>query len=225
MKRLYRSRQDKVVAGVCGGIAEYLEIDPVVVRILWVISIFFFGLGLPFYLAAIFIIPPNPDQTTVERKKTNAHGWNFGIGTVLIILGVILLLDQFGILHRGWLRFHFFPWRLMWPLALVGIGVYLLASGTTVKKTAEDVKQWAGNSRIRKSRSDKVIAGVCGGLARHFEIDTTVVRLLWAVFTLVTWGFGVLAYIVLAIILPYDEEEESQGAHNSATENQSHKPS
>lgn len=225
MKRLYRSRNDKVLAGVCGGLAEYLEMDPVVVRILWAISFFFFGFGLLLYLAALFIIPSNPDHKMVKAKGTRAHSWNFAVGTVLVIFGAILLLDQFDILDRGWFHFHFFPWRFFWPFALVGLGVFLLFSGTTVKKTAQDVKQWAGKSRLRKSREDKVLTGVCGGIARHFEIDPTVVRLLWALGTFITWGFGVLAYIVLAVILPYEEGEQASNDQENATENSSGKTS
>lgn len=62
VKRLYRSGKDKLVAGVCGGIAEYLEIDPVIVRLLWAISVVFYGTGLVLYLIAWVIIPRNPEH-------------------------------------------------------------------------------------------------------------------------------------------------------------------
>jgi len=62
IKRLYRSGKDKLVAGVCGGIAEYLEIDPVIVRLLWAISVVFYGTGLVLYLIAWVIIPRNPEH-------------------------------------------------------------------------------------------------------------------------------------------------------------------
>ncbi len=62
IKRLYRSGKDKLVGGVCGGIAEYLEIDPVIVRLLWAASIVFYGTGLVLYLIAWAIIPRNPEH-------------------------------------------------------------------------------------------------------------------------------------------------------------------
>lgn len=60
VKRLYRSRQQRILAGVCGGIAEYFEIDPVLVRILWVLLLFAAGTGLVAYLIAWLIVPEAP---------------------------------------------------------------------------------------------------------------------------------------------------------------------
>jgi phage shock protein PspC (stress-responsive transcriptional regulator) len=57
VKRLYRSKTDKVIAGVCGGIGEYLEIDPVVIRLVWVILSLMGGAGILAYLLAWIIIP------------------------------------------------------------------------------------------------------------------------------------------------------------------------
>jgi len=56
-KRLYRSTRDKVICGVCGGIAEYINIDPTVVRLLWVIFSFMGGAGIIAYIIAAIIMP------------------------------------------------------------------------------------------------------------------------------------------------------------------------
>lgn len=58
---------------------------------------------------------------------------------------------------------------------------------------------------LYKSEEGKVICGVCGGLAKYFGVDPTIVRLIWAAFTLVG-GCGILAYIVAALIIPKDPE-------------------
>lgn len=57
MKRLYRSRTQRMLAGVCGGIAEYFNIDPTVVRLLWVIFCFVGGSGILAYIIAAVVIP------------------------------------------------------------------------------------------------------------------------------------------------------------------------
>jgi phage shock protein C len=62
IKRLYRSGNEKILGGVCGGIAEYLGIDPVIVRLLWVIFVLAWGAGILAYLIAWIIIPRNPDH-------------------------------------------------------------------------------------------------------------------------------------------------------------------
>jgi len=59
IKRLYRSDENKVFAGVCGGLGEYFNIDPVLLRLFWLLVVIFSGVvpGLVAYIFAIFIIP------------------------------------------------------------------------------------------------------------------------------------------------------------------------
>jgi phage shock protein C len=59
-KRLYRDTKNKVIGGVCSGIAEYLNVDPVIIRLLWVIAILAWGAGILAYLIAWIIIPKRP---------------------------------------------------------------------------------------------------------------------------------------------------------------------
>ncbi len=63
--RLYRSGRDRILGGVCGGIAEYLGVDPVLIRLLWVIGTFAWGFGVIAYMFAWIIIPRNPVQRWV----------------------------------------------------------------------------------------------------------------------------------------------------------------
>lgn len=59
-RRLYRCRHDRQLAGVAGGMAEYFDIDPTVVRVLWILSVFFGGFSLLLYLVLAVIIPLEP---------------------------------------------------------------------------------------------------------------------------------------------------------------------
>ncbi len=70
-KRLYRSETNKVLAGICGGLGEYLAVDPVVLRLLWVVITIFTGAvpGLVAYIVAIFVIPRMP----LVHHHTQAH--------------------------------------------------------------------------------------------------------------------------------------------------------
>ena len=56
-KQLRRSKNNRLIAGVCGGLGDYLGIDPVIVRLLWALSIFGFGTGLLLYILAWILIP------------------------------------------------------------------------------------------------------------------------------------------------------------------------
>ena len=60
--------------------------------------------------------------------------------------------------------------------------------------------------KLFKSREDKKLCGVCGGIAEYFEMDSTVVRLLWVLFTLFG-GCGIIAYIIAAIVMPAKQDE------------------
>lgn len=56
--------------------------------------------------------------------------------------------------------------------------------------------------RLYLSDKDKKIAGVCGGMAEYFEVDSTVVRLLWILFTLMSFGVGLIFYLIAWIMMP-----------------------
>ena len=68
MKRLYRSASEKMLAGVCGGIAEYFNIDPTVVRLAWAILACCGGTGIVAYIIAAIIIPEKPDGKIVDAE-------------------------------------------------------------------------------------------------------------------------------------------------------------
>ena len=69
IKRLYRSRNDKILGGVCAGIANYFEVDPVIVRLLLVLgTLFSMGLGILAYLIAWMIIPEELKITPPKQK-------------------------------------------------------------------------------------------------------------------------------------------------------------
>lgn len=56
--------------------------------------------------------------------------------------------------------------------------------------------------RIYRSKKEKIIAGVCGGMAEYFNMDPTIMRLIWVIGTLITGGAGIIAYIIAWIIMP-----------------------
>ncbi|MBD3203627.1 PspC domain-containing protein [Candidatus Woesearchaeota archaeon] len=68
-KRLYRSRKNRVIAGVCGGLGEYFDIDPVIIRLIWVFVVLAGGSGVLAYIIAWIIIPENPEKRKKRRKS------------------------------------------------------------------------------------------------------------------------------------------------------------
>jgi phage shock protein PspC (stress-responsive transcriptional regulator) len=131
-KRLYRNSSSGRIAGVCAGIADYLDADVTLIRIVWVVlSIVpggFVG-GLIAYIAAWAIMPDS--NLTAEAEGSPQQ-------------------------------------------------------------------------RLTRSTVDRRIAGVCGGLAEYLKVDSTLVRLVWAILTIVPGAIvlGVVAYLVAWFIMP-----------------------
>ena len=67
-KKIYRIEEGKMVAGVCGGVAEYLNIDVTVVRVLWAITSVFAAAGIIAYIICAFLIPEKPDGSIVDAE-------------------------------------------------------------------------------------------------------------------------------------------------------------
>jgi len=143
-KRLHRQSSAGRIAGVCAGIATYLDSDVTLIRLAWVVlSVVpggFIG-GLLAYLAAWLIVPDANQPTAAE----------------------------------------------------------------------------AAPRRLTRSTADRKLAGVCGGLAEYFHLDATVVRLAWAILTVVPGCIvlGVLAYLVAWFVMPLQSGTEAAAGTSS----------
>ena len=218
-KKLYKSKRDRMLGGVCGGIAEYLDIDSTIVRIVFIVMAFFGGSGIIIYIAGLLIFPEDgalPTKDVKVAKKSNAGFW----GALLIILGIMFLVSEFG--FRG--MDHYWMWHgfrgMFIPIIVIALGAWLLLKPSSEnEKSVEATKNKSsgpgGSEKLTRSVTDRKISGVCGGMGEHFNIDTTIVRLLWIIGTLATNGFGLLAYIILIIALPESSSlNESGGKTN-----------
>ncbi|MEE9169791.1 MAG: PspC domain-containing protein [bacterium] len=226
IKRFYRSQKSRVIGGVCGGIAEYFEFDVAIVRILTVLLALFDGVGLIIYLVALFIVPLNPEQGEAARQKPSSDRsqvfWLI-IGGILLIFGFGLLVNNFHVLPNRWFPMYYwgFDWDIIWPLLLIALGIFYIFHISRRKKetgTEPAKEEEVDNAkRLFRSRTDKKIAGVCGGLAAYFNVDPTIVRVLYAILTIVTSIIlGLLAYVVMAIVIPEEElHRENTAAANA----------
>jgi phage shock protein C len=199
-KRLYRSQSNKMISGVCGGIAEYFEVDPTLIRLIVVAIALFGGVGLLAYIAAIFIIPNNPDDTPSENTSKNLiKDKSLFWGSMLIIFGLFFLLRQAGLFYG--FEFWRIPWQMVWAAFLIIIGLYLLMNRKKKEDTESETFEINGK-KLYRSKIQKMLAGVCGGIAEYFEMDVSIIRILWAIITIASAGFGILIYILMIIIFP-----------------------
>lgn len=106
-RRLYRSRDDRLLGGVAAGIAEYFDIDPTIVRLAWVVTVLWGGAGIFLYLIAWIIVPVEPGDNVYtaaavdvtdgghdaprrparEREQATIGWLLIGIGAVIVLFG------------------------------------------------------------------------------------------------------------------------------------------
>ena len=212
-KKLKKSRKNKYILGVCGGVAEYFEIDSSIVRILWVISIFIGGVGLAAYLVAAILMPKSEENEKEISKEKTVRKDNVGlliVGGILIFLGLLSLLDQFRFVNlnlRWWNfdRFIYFPWDLIWPIVLIFLGI-IIAVG---RPKREEILQRVKGKNLFRSKTNRKISGVCGGLGEYLNIDSTIIRIAWVLVSILSGVIlGIIVYFIFALIIPEKPVQE-----------------
>jgi phage shock protein C len=133
-RRLYRSRKNKIVAGVAGGLGEYFDIDPVLIRVIFVVATLAGASGLLAYLILWIVVPKEPivlgnaSQKTEGENSMSQKDYEISMrhrkqrgsvtgGIVLIVLGALFLADNY---------LPYFGFSNTWPLILVAVGIGLI---------------------------------------------------------------------------------------------------
>ncbi len=120
--RLYRSRSDRIVAGVCGGLGHYFNIDPILVRIGFVALTIAGGAGVVIYILAAIILPEaKPEEDVARIDATSGSQGRLLFGGLLILIGGFLLVREV------------VPWfsdQIIWATILIAIGLAVVFKGT-----------------------------------------------------------------------------------------------
>ena len=147
-RRLYRCSHDRRLAGVASGLAEFFDLDPTLVRVLWFVSIFVTGgLSILVYGGLALIVPlepagaispdatglagvPGTDPVLAGHRHVSRDTGRFAtfLGFALILLGGLALVNA---LLPDWSD----SWRYLWPLFFVGIGIALVAGAVRREPT------------------------------------------------------------------------------------------
>lgn len=155
-KRLYKSQNDKVISGVCGGIAEYFNVDSTLVRLGFILLL---GFNLIFYIVALLVMPERPSgqQPTIDNNGSS------------------------------------------YPTAEADYQ----DRGREYSYYGSDEEDHTDRSpqKLYRSGSNKVIAGVCGGIAEYFNIDASIIRLI-VVLLAFAYGGGFIAYLIAWLVIP-----------------------
>ncbi len=139
-KKLYRSRTDSMIAGVCGGLAEYFDIDTSLVRVGAVLFTLAWGSGILAYVILWLIVPQKSLESSVvesegeqkvtvkatEPDKSERDKGVLFVGIILTVLGALLLMNNY--LSFAWLSF-----RRLWPLLIIFVGLIIIMKGSGSK--------------------------------------------------------------------------------------------
>ncbi len=126
-KRLYRSATNRMIWGVCGGLAEHFDIDTVLVRVIFVIlALGSGGVGVLLYIVLAIVTPfrgvltpISPEgiqQEDLEGSPQESVRGAMVAGAILVGLGLLFLLSNLGL-------FWWFRWGNLWPIILIAMGV------------------------------------------------------------------------------------------------------
>ncbi len=219
VRRITRSRRDRVFAGVCGGLAAYLGLDPVLVRVLYVaLTLLSFGTGIVLYVLAWIIIPLDAEdavRVTAPKDEASRGDARRIFGVLLIVVGLLALastaLPWFNIFHSA---------KLAGPLVLMAIGLAILMwrRAPAATPVAPDAARTFGAEegavppprataahseprRLMRVEAGRKIAGVCAGLGDYFNIDPTIIRLIF-IAAIFAGGAGVVLYLIMWLVVP-----------------------
>ena len=122
VSRLYRSNTELKVAGVCGGLGQYLQVDPTLVRLFFVFLAFYNLLGVWVYVVLALIVPKAPEgEGENVAINDNSDAKRF-IGAAMVIMGILVLISKLNISWFGWFNFN-----ILLPILMILVGVVLLA--------------------------------------------------------------------------------------------------
>ena len=209
MKRLVRTRDDSVLAGVCGGFGRYFNLDSALVRLLWVFFTIFGGSGVLAYLVAVFIIPDESTAKDVTPRRL-IDGFNDKTilwGVLVVLVGIILFFQHGDFINSIWRHFWNSGINVLLAMIIIGTGVYFLY------KERQKISTMFGlgaEMPLSLSDKDKQLAGVCGGIAKSIGMDSTIIRFFWVYGTIMSVGIGLILYFILALVLPNKPAEVGQ---------------
>lgn len=119
--KLMKSKNNKVLSGVCGGIGEYFGIDPVVVRVVWVLFSISGGAGLLAYIVFALVMPDFNEKNSASMDAEVSYGHDKNstkfLAVVLVVIGSGSLAERF---------IPWFDWKIVIPAGMLLLGLYLL---------------------------------------------------------------------------------------------------
>lgn len=187
---LRRSAKNKILFGVCGGLAEYYNIHPLLFRIIFVIAFFYSNTAIFLYGILAFLIKP-PVTDEIRPYKLSAF-----IGYLILIYGAIFYIGNNSVIFHYIIGTINFPIYVSFLFAFLGLYILVEAEKFT-NKTAT-----FNRTKLYKVSKNKIIGGVCSGFSRYLQISLAAVRTVFVLVFILTVGLFLFIYLLLFWLLP-----------------------
>jgi phage shock protein PspC (stress-responsive transcriptional regulator) len=191
--------------GVCSGIAEYLKTEPANIRVIALLTLLLGGWSVVAYLITASLIPVDKNSLPLSQSEIislRKENFKTVISGLLILFGFYFALSIIGI--AGGSRVFILPNDFIFSLTAFAIGIYFII----IKPSQAEIILSVQPEKLFRSRTDKKLAGVCGGLANYTGIDATVLRIIFVLATLLTLGIFASLYFVLVVFIPYEKGQK-----------------
>lgn len=207
IKKLERSKTDVIISGACAGIANFLNIEPSIIRLISILSLLLGDWIILIYFAAVLIIPEekNPKQlSAVEKEKLNRTNWRTVIGGMMMAYGINLGFFYLGFMRTSQLFLlhdSFFQ-----NVIFVAFGIFFM-----LQKSEAQNYFLQNEEKLFRSNKDKIFLGVCGGLGKYLKVDSASLRIIIVITTLLSFGILAIGYFILALTTKSEGIQIEQG--------------
>jgi len=203
-KRLEKSKTNVIIAGICSGVAKYLNIEPAIIRLLVLLSLLLGAWIIAVYFIAVFLIPQEKDNyvlTGEEKQIQKKINFRTVAGGLLMLTGFHMAFVYFGIITQD--NLLSMPYGYMFPFIAVAAGAYFL--GAKENESGNQAEKFP--DKFFRSRSDRLLMGVCGGFAKYINAESYTVRVVFVLATLFTFGFFAVIYFLFSLTVKLDNPE------------------
>lgn len=192
-KSLETIPSQKFLMGVCSAFGNYIGFNPVIIRMIVLLAFLILGQPIILIYAAFGILLPVGEENELEKNNL-ANSITLNIIFILVIILFFLMQSDYLTLKE---IFQFLAQRTD-AFSLLVFSIALLING--YHKESLDMKEPI-YKRLTLS-DNKIIFGVCGGLAEYLNIPPNLMRIIWIIFGISSFGIAILIYIILRFIIP-----------------------
>lgn len=222
VRRLARSQHTRIIGGLCGGLADYFGFHPAAFRFVWALTGLLGGVGILAYFLAVAIVPAEPPA----KEEASNRDW------VHPASGVLFLLIAGAIWTQHWRplpEWFFHPFQSNpWPYVIAVAGLFIIVIrphrsrpmdeplphstisagvGPVVLTGAHAAYTTTpGPLKLMRSRNERVVFGICGGLAQKWGTDPSIVRFGWTFGALASQGVLGIVYLVMRFTVKEEPE-------------------